>query len=76
MYFVDYVVPVSVNPVPRLHSRGIGALPFGDKAHSSPPVQAGLPVVRGEGRVIGERSFARWFLPPERCVLVTRPASL
>ncbi len=37
-----------MNPVPRLHSRGIGALPFGDKAHSSPPAQAGLPVVRGE----------------------------
>ena len=26
-----------MNPVPRLYSRGIGALPSGDDAHSSPP---------------------------------------
>ena len=43
-----------VNPVPRLYSRGIGALPCGDDAHSSPPSQVGLPVVRGECEMSGK----------------------
>ena len=33
-----------VNPVPRLYSRGIGALPSGDDAHSSPPSPRTTPV--------------------------------
>ena len=33
---------VVVSSVPRFHSRGIGTLPFGNEANSSPPSQAGF----------------------------------
>jgi hypothetical protein len=39
---------VVVNSVPQLHSRGNGTLPFRNEVHSSPPAQAGLPMIRGE----------------------------
>jgi hypothetical protein len=39
---------VAVNSVPQLHSCGNGTLPFRNEVHSSPPAQAGLPMIRGE----------------------------